>query len=435
MNASLIILGRGWSGILVANEYGDLNTICIDREVELGGLLKSVTIDGFTVDTGGSHIIYSRDKSILNEMLDLLGDNVISHERRSYVLLDKLFVPYPLENGLYVLPPEERAEALITFIEAVLSMGKDWRPRSFDDWILSFGKWIAEKYLIPYNKKIWKRPLSEIDVDWVYTPGRLPVPDWRTVTRAAVGIPTAGFTEQARFYYPLKGGIQALYDAAKQKALSKGTVLRNGEPVESIKIGNNEILVNDKYRARKAVSTIPLPELIGSIEGKLRDDLEEFTKHFDYNSVAVIAVAVARDAPSMHWIYVPDENIVFHRYIWVSNYSPHNAPRGKSLLLAEVTIPPWQSIDEKLVDRVVKDLSQLGIVEEKDVLFAKMWLHKYGYPIHRIGTAEAIEHVARYLREIGIILVGRWGTWRYLNMDTVLKQVKELVKDLSSSKT
>jgi len=24
------------------------------------------------------------------------------------------FVPYPLENGLYVLPPEERAEALVS---------------------------------------------------------------------------------------------------------------------------------------------------------------------------------------------------------------------------------------------------------------------------------------------------------------------------------
>lgn len=418
----MLILGCGWAGILAASRWGGL---CLDKNVELGGLLRSVIIDGFTVDIGGTHIIYSRDKSVLNEMLDLLGDNVISHERRSYVLLDKLFVPYPLENGLYVLPPEERAEALITFIEAMLSMGKDWRLRSFEDWILSFGKWIAEKYLIPYNKKIWKRPLSEIDVDWVYTPGRLPVPDWKTVTRAAVGIPTTGYTEQTRFYYPLKGGIQALYDAAKQRALSKGTALRGGEPVESIKIGD-EILVNDKYRARKAVSTIPLPELINSIEGKPRDDLEEFTRRFDYNSVAIIAVAVARDAPSMHWIYVPDENIIFHRYIWVSNYSPYNAPRGKSLLLAEVTIPPWQSIDEKLVDRVVKDLSRLGVVEEKDILFTKMWFHKYGYPIHRIGLAEIRGFITNYLKELGITLAGRWGTWRYLNMDMVLKQVKEL---------
>jgi len=433
MNADLTILGCGWSGISVAGEYGNPGTICIDRERELGGLLKSIAMDGFTIDIGGTHIIYSRDRIILNELLSLLGDNVISHERKSYVLLDKFFVPYPLENGLYVLPPEERAEAFINFMEAMLSMEKDWRPRSFEDWIQFFGKWMAKKYLIPYNKKIWKRPLSEIDVDWVYTPGRLPIPDWRTVVRAAAGIPTTGYEEQSRFYYPLKGGIQALYNAAKQKALSKGTALRGGEPVESIKIGNgNEILINDKYMTKKVISTIPLPELIDSIEGKARDDLEEFVRRFDYNSVAIIAVAVARNAPSMHWIYVPDEDIIFHRYVWVSNYSPHNAPKGKSLLLAELTIPPWQSIGEKLVDRVVEDLVRLGVVEEKDVLFSKMWFHKYGYPIHRIGTSEARDYVAKYLKDSRIILVGRWGTWKYLNMDMVVKQIKEL-KDLSPS--
>jgi len=120
----LIVLGCGWSGILVAEKFGSSDVLCIDKDYELGGLLKSVYIDGFTVDVGGTHIIYSRDSGILNELLDLLGGNMVSHERRSYILLDKVFVPYPLENGLYVLPPEERAEALITFIETLLSMEK-----------------------------------------------------------------------------------------------------------------------------------------------------------------------------------------------------------------------------------------------------------------------------------------------------------------------
>jgi len=98
----------------------------------------------------------------------------------------------------------------------------------------------------------------------------------------------------------LKGGIQALYNVTKQKALSKGTALRGGEPVESIKIGNgNEIVINDKYMTKKVISMIPLSELIDSIEGKPRDDLEEFAGRFDYNSVAVMAVAIARDAPNM----------------------------------------------------------------------------------------------------------------------------------------
>jgi len=245
------------------------------------------------------------------------------------------------------------------------------------------------------------------------------------VIRSAIGIPTIGYTEQAKFYYPLKGGIQALYNAAKQRALEKGVMLEGGKPVESIK-AKNDILINNKYRTKKVISTIPIPELINSIEGKVYDDLKAFITKFDYNSVAVVAVAVGREAPKTHWIYVPDENIVFHRYTWVSNYSPYNAPKGKSLLLAEITITPGQFVDERLADIVVKDLVRLGVVEEKEILFTRIWFHEYGYPIHRIGTGEARDYVTKYMEELRITLAGRWGTWRYLNMDMVMKHVKEL---------
>jgi len=417
----MLILGCGWAGVLVAGRWGGL---CIDKDVEVGGLLKSVVVDGFTVDVGGSHVIFSRDREVLEEMLELLGDNVWAVERRAFVLLGGLFVPYPLENGLYVLPPEERAEALVSFLEVYMSMGEGWRPRNFEEWVRAFGKWIAEKYLIPYNEKIWKRPLSEIDVDWVYTPGRLPVPDWRAVAKAAAGVPTVGYVEQAKFYYPLRGGIQALYNAARKRAEERGARFVQGEPVESVVVKGGVVVVNGRYRAERVVSTIPLPELIEALEPN--DELKEYAARFDYNSVAVVAVAVDKEAPDMHWVYVPDRDVVFHRYVWLSNYSPYNAPRGKSLLLAEVTLPPGQAAGEWLVDRAVRDLARLGVVEEKDILFARAWFHKYGYPIHRIGTAPAREFVIRRLAQMGIAAVGRWGTWKYLNMDMVLKQVKEL---------
>jgi len=417
----LITLGCGWAGVLVAGRWGGL---CIDKDVEVGGLLKSVAVDGFTIDVGGTHVIFSRDREVLGEMLDLLGGNVWAVERRAFVLLGGLFVPYPLENGLYVLPPEERAEALVSFLEVYMSMGEGWRPRSFEEWVRAFGKWIAEKYLIPYNEKIWKRPLSEIDVDWVYTPGRLPVPDWRAVAKAAAGVPTVGYVENAKFYYPLRGGIQALYNAARKRAEERGARFVQGEPVESVVVKGGVVVVNGKYNAERVVSTIPLPELIEALEPN--DELKEYATRFDYNSVAVVAVAVGKEAPDVHWVYVPDRDVVFHRYVWLSNYSPYNAPRGKSLLLAEVTLPPGQAAGEWLVDRVVRGLARLGVVEEKDVLFAKAWFHKYGYPIHRIGTAPAREFVIRRLAQMGIATVGRWGTWKYLNMDMVLKQVKEM---------
>jgi len=427
---NIVVLGCGWGGVLAAEKFGSSSTLCIDKESSLGGLLRSDYINGFTIDIGGSHVIFSRDESILNKMIELLGNNVSRHERRAYINLHNVLVPYPLENGLYVLPPEERAEAITSFIETLLSIDEDWSPKNLEEWIKGFfGNWFAKNYLFPYNRKIWKRPLNEIDVDWVYTPGRLPVPDWRDVVRSALGIPTIGYREQARFYYPLQGGIHALYDSVYKKALSKGVTFVRRTKISSIKISEEErsFLVNDQYYAKRIINTIPIPELIEAFEGDAYEDLKPFSKFFDYNRILVVAVAVNRRAPpNQHWIYVPDENIVFHRYAWLSNYSPHNAPEGKGLILVEITVPSEGGLTRINVERVIKDLAHLEVIEENAVLFAKMYVNEYGYPIHKTGFSQIRNQVLRYLNNIGVASLGRWGSWKYMNMDPIVKQIEEL---------
>jgi protoporphyrinogen oxidase len=214
------LLGFGWAGALAAMFLGErfpqAEFIAFEAG-EPGGLLRSEIIDGFIFDVGGSHIIFSNDAAALNEMLTLLGD-AIRHERRAYVRLGEYLVPYPFENGLYVLPPEERAELVADLVEAWLERGPGWRPRNLLEWAEGvFGKSIAQRYLIPYNQKIWKRPLDQISADWVYIPGRTPMPDVRALVRAAAGISTVGYKEQATLFYPRSGGIQTLYKAALER--------------------------------------------------------------------------------------------------------------------------------------------------------------------------------------------------------------------------
>ena len=62
-----------------------------------------------------------------------------------------------------------------------------------------FGHDVAEDYLIPYNEKIWKRPLDNISADWVYIPGRLPIPSVEDIVKAVAGIPVVGYKEQSIF--------------------------------------------------------------------------------------------------------------------------------------------------------------------------------------------------------------------------------------------
>lgn len=421
------VLGGGLAGVVFALEikqsFPSAELVVLEKSSLLGGLLKSVSINNHVFDVGGSHVIFSRNKNLLEKMLSFLSKNFVSHQRNTKVLLDSTFVPYPLENGLYVLPSEERAEALIHFLEAWASRDANWAPKTFKDWIYGFfGKWIAEKYLVPYNEKIWKRPLNEIDVDWVYTPGRLPIPDWRDIVKSATGIPTVGYVEQSTFYYPKNGGIQALFDAVVKKAESLGVKFVNNVKVSKIKRSNGEWVVNDKFKAKRLISAIPLKELVKALNAP--KDIRKASEELDYNKVAIIGLALKKNAPKQHWIYVPNKDIVFHRYAWISNYSPKNSPNGESTIIAEITLPPNTKANmEELTDKVVADLEKLNILKLDEILFTKAWLHEYGYPIYKVGHREKREVIMKWLKEQSIISVGRWGSWHYWNMDRTYEEV------------
>jgi len=220
----IAVLGCGYAGLLVAIKAKRSNSsaevLCIDRDFA-GGLLRSVVLNGFVFDVGGSHVVFSKRREIVAGILSL-GGEWVRRERLAYVYMDGGFIPYPFENGIYVLPAELRVRYGLSILKALISSSGE-RPRNLREWIVNtFGEEVASDYLIPYNEKIWKRPLEQISADWAYIPGRLPLPSLEDIVKAIAGLPTVGYREQAVFYYPRKGALSSsggpLIDARRSLA-------------------------------------------------------------------------------------------------------------------------------------------------------------------------------------------------------------------------
>jgi protoporphyrinogen oxidase len=179
-----------------------------------------------------------------------------------------------------------------------------------------------------------------------------------------------------------------------------------------------------------AVAAMPLPDLVAAFSDA-PEEVVKAAERLDYNQVVVVGVALDKPAPDQHWVYVPDRRIVFHRYAWISNYSPANAPPERSALIAEITLP--RGIEpglERLKAEAVEGLLELGVALERDVLHVEAWLHRYGYPLYTLDHAQNRDAVLRWLREQGVVAVGRWGQWHYWNTDKVYKNVKETIAAL-----
>ena len=401
----------------------------LEKDSRGGGHCQTVEEQGFTYDAGGPHIIFSRNQEMVDYMVSLLGDNVHRARRNNKIFYRGRYVKYPFENGLYDLDPQDRFECLYHYLK------NDYPPprTNFKEWIYHhFGKGLAEKYLIPYNEKIWNVPTEELGLEWVE--GRVPKPPLEDVIRAAVGVETEGYTHQLYFSYPLRGGIESLPRALERRV---GKITPDFA-VERVWKERGEWCVSNGRSTRKfsrLVSTIPIQELAHALEGTPAEILASVDA-LRYNSLVTVAVGLdSARLPDYTAIYVPDPEIRFHRLSFPAVFSPHNAPAGKSIIEAEITTNPGDGThelsDAEILADVVGDLEAMDLARPGEVCYGRVLRTQYGYVVQDDNYRRHLKQAKNYFDEIGISLCGRVAEFEYINMDVCIERARNLAAKLN----
>ncbi|MHB8164911.1 MAG: protoporphyrinogen/coproporphyrinogen oxidase [Methanoregula sp.] len=429
---TIAILGGGLSGLALArllHEKGN-DVIVLETETTYGGLCRSKTEQGFTFDTGGSHIIFSRDTEVLAFMRRMIAGNEQRNDRNTKIFYKDRYVKYPFENGLFDLPVEDRFFCINEFIRTHVAMEKGTlpAPENFREWIYyTFGKGIAECYMVPYNEKIWKFPTDEMSLHWV--DGRIPRPPVEDVIKSAIGIPTEGYTHQSVFSYPVDGGIEALVRAIAhpiREKISTGfrvtSVRKTGRGFE---ISNgSEIIVADQ-----CISTMPVQHLVAALDG-VPHQVKEACAALRYNAIVCVNIGIRGTVPDISWLYIPEIELgMTNRISFPSNYSARAVPEGCGSVLAEITHQPGDEIshmdDDTLVAHVVQTLEAMQIISKDQVVYSSVERQPYAYVVYDLDYQKNIAIVKDYCSSAGIPLVGRFSQFEYLNMDGCLRSVMD----------
>ena len=206
-------------------------------------LRRSRKKDGFTFDTGGSHIIFSRDTEVLAFMRRMIAENEQRNNRNTKIFYKGRHVKYPFENGLYELPPEDRFACINGFVKNLIAVEKGD--------VATTGKLPGMDLLHvwPGHCRVLHGAVQREDLeipnrgDVVPLGGRphspAPVED---IIRSAIGIETEGYTHQAVFSYPLDGGIEALVRAIARPVES---FIRTGFRVTSVEESGSTWLISN----------------------------------------------------------------------------------------------------------------------------------------------------------------------------------------------
>jgi protoporphyrinogen oxidase len=430
------ILGAGVSGLALARFLieGGLpasDVHLFEASSTAGGLCGSKTVEGFTYDVAGGHILFSKDAAAMQWMKDNAGGDsaFVRRDRNTKIRFEGRWVHYPFENGLGDLPKQANFDCLKGYVEAwhARESSGSSAPSDFGSWIRwRFGEGIARHFMDPYNAKIWKRDLAEISSDWVA--GRVPDAPVDDVLKAAIGMRTEGYTHQAIFYYPKEGGFQAITDGLAAQLTQQ---IRYSTPVSELQRGAAGWRVNgEEFDA--VVSTLPLTDLPRWIED-LPDEVAGAMTGLEYNSITCYLVALDRpEHPDLSWIYLPHESQgPANRVTFMSNYSPGNAPEGKTSFLCEVTSPGGAPAPgDELEEQVLAGLVRAGLVRRSEVMFTDCTFSRHAYVVFDHRYHERREVALGWMQENGITPLGRFGRFEYDNSDMCVIKARELAAEL-----
>ncbi|MFA5069312.1 MAG: FAD-dependent oxidoreductase [Candidatus Omnitrophota bacterium] len=416
-NDKTLIIGAGLTGLSTAYHLrGDY--ALFEKARIAGGMASSEKEGDFIFDKAG-HLLHFKTRYAKGLVEKLINPNLLNkNHRHSWILSKGIYTRYPFQVNTYRLPPVVIKDCLLEMAHAQVSAVRG--PKTADnlkDWILeSFGHGIARHFMFPYNRKLWKTPLSGIGIDWVER--FIPRPKLDYAIRGAVSDYKKGFGYNRIFYYPARGGMQALSDAFC--AALKNKIFFDRE-IKTIDISKREIGFAGGARARfgALVSSIPLPELVAMIKIVPRA-LRVCARGLKFVSVLNLNLGIDRKGISAkHWIYFPENKYIFYRVGFFSNFSGGLCPPGTSSLYAEISYTddrPLMMCDGDIKARVIRDLKKAGILAKDDkIVYEKLYRIKYAYPVCRKDGL--VKNIDDFLRAREIYSIGRYGGWKYMSME------------------
>ena len=436
----IVIIGAGPAGLGAAymlDRAGYPDWVLFEREAHVGGLATSFTDEkGYTWDLGG-HVAFSHYDLVSRLYDDLLGETGwIEHERESWIRVLERWVPYPFQNNIHRLPPEEAARCAEGLIRAKLA---DPKPpfEHFGDFIEQvFGEGIADLFMRPYNYKVWAYPPPMMDAGWIAD--RVSVPDpVRVVRNLALGTDDCAWGPNNMFRFPRHGGTGAIWRAMAARLPQER--IHTGREVVSIDPDKRTIRLNDGSTQDYAalISTMPL-DLLTQATG--RSAWSEAASELLYSSTYIVGIGLKGSTPehlrTKCWMYFPEANCPFYRVTHFSLYSPNNVDDIEQhwSLMCEVSESPEKPVrGDRVVEDTVNGLVAAGLIESpQEVVHSWSYRVERSYPIPSKRRDATLNRLLPELYEHDILSRGRFGAWRYEvgNMDHSFMQGFEAASHL-----
>ncbi len=409
-----LIIGAGVSGLAFASKLGDQDYLILEKEDEVGGYCRTIKKEEFVWDYAG-HFFHFSHPEIKEQFSELLNaeDTVYSYKNTKIYYKGK-YIDYPFQFNIHQLRKPE-------FIECLCGLFEEKNKASYNSFkgmlYSNLGRGIADKFLIPYNEKLYACDLDHLDVNAM---GRFfPKADPGDIIRGFNGNKIKTYNDE--FFYSAKGAEAFVFELLKYVDESK---IHTGEEIIRIDYKSKVAYTNSKQiHFKRLVNTMPFKQFLA---------VANIPHQQEYSANKVLVYNMGFDAPpvdsNIHWIYYPSKEISFYRVGFYNNILNQKLMS----LYIEIGLSSEEDVDlEKYKENVLVDLKKVGIVKDQKLKAYSSIIMNPGYVHISEKSQQEKNRIKEEIEKFDIYTIGRYGNWTYCSIEDCIYAAYQLAEKIS----
>lgn len=409
-----IIIGGGVTGLCYTVFRGS-DCLVLEKDDSIGGYCRTTKRNGFVWDYSG-HFFHFQDSEIMQLLMSAMNnDSLVEVDKCTHIKYKDSFIDYPFQKNIHQLPKDEFIDCLV---DLFLSNKTDYT--TFKEMLYcKFGKSIAEKFLIPYNEKLYACDLNRLDKNAM---GRFfPYAGREQIILNFRQSDNSSYNNS--FVYPRGGAIQYVNEIARRL---KPSQIKTQVRVKTINMKQKKVftVTGEKFEYDNLISTIPFPQLLELTGVEYDSDI------YSWNKVLVFNLGFDSKGPNQtdHWIYFPEDDYCFYRVGFYDNI----LKQDRMSVYVELGFHKNDEIySSEWLGKVLCDLKKAKLLSERQMLVDYESIIMDPAYVHI--SDKSVKDVAskkQLLEMNNIYSIGRYGSWTYCSIEDNIKEAKALAECL-----
>ena len=406
-DCDILIIGAGITGLSLASFLETDNYLIVDKDSEVGGYCKTTIRNGFVWDYSG-HFFHFNNQEIKDYVLENIECDVVTVNKKSHIYYKDRYIDFPFQNNIDQLPTDEFVECLYD-----LRNTKNGEVNTFTDFVKNtLGESICDKFIIPYNEKLYACDLNNLDYDAM---GRF-FPKPTNFDDLLSQLKNKNKTESYNdtFIYPTGGSVEFVKSLLKR--VNQDNILLDTEII-SIDLITKTAQTNNGYiKFNKLVNTMPFDTFM-KLTGEKINNLSS-------NKVVVFNLGFDKSTDiSSNWVYYPNDEI-FYRVGFYNNIFKTD----KMSLYVEIGMSKNQKVNEQLLlKKILEDLKKSGVIINQKLIDHQMIVMNPAYVHITKESKEIYNNWCEKNNPNGLFSIGRYGSWTYCSIEDNIIQAKNLL--------